>query len=258
MKIKQILLSVLGEKRYLFVLSNTFQVLCRMGWLGKEYDDVTFLKEYIRKGDSCIDIGAHLGYFTIELSRLTGPGGEVFAVEPMSKFNSVLERMLRRYKARNVTLHRVALGGSGDYVEMGIPEIGHKKRFAYARIMESTPGLQYVDTEKVENHQGDSLFKDLKRLDFIKIDVEGLEFSVLSSMIHTITIHRPILLCEFFEAEQRLKLYHLLEPLGYRTYRLENGKWHAIDVNGEGAAITQNNYFISAGHRERLSDLFAR
>src|SRR5215469_11544758 len=228
MKIKQLLLSILGERRYLFFLSNSFQVLCRMGLLGKEYDDVSFLKKYIRMGDCCIDIGAHLGYFTIELSRLAGPAGKVFAVEPMSKFNSVLEQVVRRYGAHNVTIHKVALGGTGDYVEMGIPEIGRKKRFAYARIMDSTPGLQYVDTERVENHEGDSLFGHLKRLDFVKVDVEGLEFSVLSSMIHTISAHRPILLCEFFEAEQRLKLYRLLEPLGYRTYRLENGKWHAI------------------------------
>jgi len=256
MKIKQLLLSILGEKRYLFLLSNTFQVLCQMGFLGKEYDDILFLKRYIRKGDACLDIGAHLGYFTIELSRLTGPEGKVFAVEPMSKFNRVLERLLRKYKADNVTLYRVALGGNGDYVEMGIPEIGRAKKFAYARVMDSQPGLRYVDTERVENHQGDSLFGDLKRLDFLKIDVEGLEFSVLSSMMHTITTHRPILLCEFFEGEQRLKLYHLLEPLGYRAYRLDKDTWHEIDVFGEGDTITQNNYFIAAGQRERLGYLF--
>jgi FkbM family methyltransferase len=227
-----------------------------MGLLGKEYDDVSFLKKYIRKGDCCIDIGAHLGYFTIELSRLVGPAGKVFAVEPMSKFNSVLEQLVRRYGAHNVTIHKVALGGTGDYVEMGIPEIGRKKRFAYARVMDSTPGLRYVDTERVENHQGDSLFRDLKRLDFIKVDVEGLEFSVLSSMIQTISAYRPILLCEFFESEQRLKLYRLLQPLGYQVYRLESGKWQPIDVLGEGNAITQNNYFIAAGQRERLGHLF--
>ena len=255
--IKQLLLSILGEKRYLFLLSNSFQALSRMGLLGKEYDDVTFLKKYIRKGDCCIDIGAHLGYFTIELSRLTRPEGKVLAIEPMSKFNNVLEALLRRHKADNVTLYRVALGGNGDFVEMGIPEIGRKKRFAYARIMDSQPDLQYVDTEKVPNHQGDSLFSTLDRLDFVKVDVEGLEFSVVTSMIHTIGAHRPILLCEFFEGEQRLKLYHLLQPMGYQAYRLANGKWHAIDVYGEGSAITQNNYFIAAGHRERLSHLFA-
>jgi FkbM family methyltransferase len=256
MKIKQVLLSVLGEKRYLFLLSNTFQVLWRMGLLGKEYDDITFLRKYIRKGDSCIDIGAHLGYFTIELSKLTAPGGEVFAVEPMSKFNSVLERLLRRYKANNVKLYPVALGGEGKFVEMGIPEVGRKKRFAHARVMTSTPGLEYTDTEKVENYAGDELFKDLKRLDFVKCDVEGLEYQVFSSMMGTLTRHRPLLLGEFFDRDERIRLYELLRPLGYEAFLLDRDKWHALDVYAGGEMVSQNNYFIPESHRHRLKHLF--
>ena len=86
MGIKRILLDVLGEKRYLTLLSGTFQRLYRTGLLGKDYQDVYFLKKIIRPGDYCIDIGAHLGYYTIELSRLTGDAGRVFAVEPMTPF----------------------------------------------------------------------------------------------------------------------------------------------------------------------------
>ena len=120
----------MGEKRYLFLLSNGFQLIYRTGALGKEYEDVYFLKKFVRKGDYCIDIGAHLGYFTLELSRLVQPGGQVFAVEPMNKFNRVLKSLLllAHYKVSNVTVYPVALGGSGKYVEMGIPEIGRKKR----------------------------------------------------------------------------------------------------------------------------------
>ena len=258
MKIKELLLSILGEKRYLFLLSNGFQLLYRTGVLGNEYEDVYFLKKFIRKGDRCIDIGAHLGYFTLELSRLVQPGGEVLAVEPMSKFNKVLKRLLRLYKARNVTVYPVALGGTGQYVEMGIPEIGRKKKFAHARVMTSSPGLQYLDTEKVENYAGDQLFKDLQRLDFVKCDVEGLEYSVFSSMIETLTKHRPILLGEFFDTDQRIKLYELLRPLGYEVFRLDRNQWHALDVYADGAMVSQNNYLIPDAHRQRLSHLFYR
>jgi len=256
MKIKQVLLSILGEKRFLVLLSGTFQVLYRMGAVGKEYNDIYFLKRYIRKGDECIDIGAHLGYFTLELSRLVQPGGHVYAVEPMKKFNSVLERLLVRYKARNVTLYPVALGGSGKYVEMGIPEVGRNKKFAHARVMESSPGLHYIDTERVENYSGDQLFKKLPRLDFVKCDVEGLEYSVFSSMMETLARHRPILLGEFFDRDQRIRLYELLRPLGYEVFRLDRDQWHALDVYAEGDMISQNNYFISEDHRQRLSHLF--
>src|SRR5580700_6351470 len=113
MAIKRILLSILGESRYLTLLSGTFQRLYRTGLLGKEYEDVYFLKKIIRPGDYCADIGAHLGYFTIELSRLVGTNGKVFAVEPINLFHRVLQRLLQRKKARNVSLYQLALGGKG-------------------------------------------------------------------------------------------------------------------------------------------------
>jgi FkbM family methyltransferase len=256
MKIKDLMLKVFGEKKYLFLLSNGFQVLFHTGGLSKEYADVYFLRRYIRPGDWCIDIGAHLGYFTVELSRLVKPGGRVFAVEPMSKFNRVLQRLTALYRLRNVTVYPVALGGQGDYVEMGIPEIGRQKRYAYARVMSSNPGLQYIDSERVANKRGDDLFGGLTRLDFVKCDVEGLEFAVLSSMIGTIRAHLPILLCEFFDRGERIKLYELLRPLGYEAYDLVGRRWRGLDVYAEGQMISQNNYFIPAGRREALSGLF--
>ena len=72
MAIKKILLKVLGEKKYLSFLSTSFQRLYSAGLLGKEYADVYFLAKFIQKGDYCVDIGAHLGYFTLPLSRLVG------------------------------------------------------------------------------------------------------------------------------------------------------------------------------------------
>jgi hypothetical protein len=128
MAIKKVLLNLLGEKRYLSLLADVFQRLYRTGLLGKEYQDVYFLQKIIRPGDYCVDIGAHLGYYTIELSRLAGGNGKVFAVEPISAFHRILQRLLERKKVRNVTLYQVALGGQGDYVEMGIPQLGTTKR----------------------------------------------------------------------------------------------------------------------------------
>ncbi|HEY1214671.1 MAG TPA: hypothetical protein VGE93_13655, partial [Bryobacteraceae bacterium] len=61
MSLRKILLSTLGEKKYLSLLSNAFQWLYPTGMLGKEYQDIYFLKKFIRPGDGCIDIGAHLG-----------------------------------------------------------------------------------------------------------------------------------------------------------------------------------------------------
>ena len=71
-RIRKMLLYSLGEKRYLRLLAGSFQQLYKTGRLGVDYQDIYFLKNLVRPGDYCIDIGAHLGYFTIELSRTGG------------------------------------------------------------------------------------------------------------------------------------------------------------------------------------------
>lgn len=250
MAIKKILLRVLGEKKYLTFLSRSFQVLHRAGLLGKEYADVYFLKKFIREGDYCVDIGAHLGYFTLPLSRLAGDSGRVFAIEPMSLFHNILQRLLKR--VRNVTLYQVALGGEGEFVQMGIPDTGATKHFAYARVVEANPHLAFNESERVRNESGDRLFAQLPRLDYIKCDVEGLEYPVFVSMTDTIGRHHPILLCELFQREQRIRLFELLKPFGYQAYVLEGGWLHLLDVYAEGQVPSQNDYFIPAQRLERM------
>ena len=252
MAIKKILLKVLGEKKYLSLLALSFQRMYKAHLLGKEYQDVYFLQKIIRPGDYCIDIGAHLGYFSLPLSRLVGPNGRVFSIEPMSAFHNTLQRLLKQKKAENVTLYQVALGGEGEFVEMGIPDLGDVKHFAYARVVESSPHYSFNETERVRNESGDRLFGSLPRLDYIKIDVEGLEYSVLSSMLEVLQKHHPILVCEVCSPDQRAQLAGLLKPIGYRPYTLKAEQLIPIDLSAPDAIQTQNDYFLPPQRLERL------
>ena len=254
-RIKQILLSVLGEKKYLSLLSSSFQKIYKTELTGKNYQDIYFLKNLIRPGDYCIDIGAHLGYFTLEMSRLCGNDGHVFAIEPMSKFFNTLRGMVGNKKLENITLYQHAMGADSEYVEMGIPRVNNVKKFAYARVMKTSTFLEYVESEKVKNETGDRLFLDLPRLDYIKCDVEGLEYEVFASMTRTLATHHPILLCELFERGQRIKLFELIRPMGYQAYTLNDGRLKPLDVYVEGTIVSQNNYFVPLQQEERLKDL---
>jgi FkbM family methyltransferase len=252
MGIKNVLIKVLGEKRYLSVLAFSFPRLYRLRLLGDEYNDIYFLQKFVRPGDYCVDIGAHLGYFSLPLSRLVGPEGKVYAVEPMPAYHDTLQRLLKRHQAKNVTLYQVALGGDGEYVEMAIPDHGRTIHFARARVVAAHPDLAFRESLRVKNETGDHLFSGLPRLDFIKCDVEGLEYRVFASMTKTIETHRPILLCEVFEREMRIRLFELLKPYGYQPYVLEGDKLAPIDIYAEGPVPSQNDYFIPQQQMERL------
>ncbi len=146
--IRKFLLFSLGEKRYLRLLAGSFQKLYKYRPLGIDYQDIYFLKNLVREGDNCIDIGAHLGYFTIELSRLAGESGHVYAIEPMSKFYNTLKGLVENRKLKNVTLYQYAMGGDTEFVEMGIPKVNNVKKFAYARIMRTSTFLRICGIRK--------------------------------------------------------------------------------------------------------------
>ena len=259
MSLKNTLLRILGEARYLRLLCSTFQVLLHRGWLNRSfYRDVYFLERFVRPGDVCLDIGAHLGYYTFELGRLTRPGGAVYAVEPISKFNSVMEEYLRTHPFPDVHLLKVALGGEGPEVEMGIPEVGSRKRFAYAKIIETGDSFHFVETERVRNEDPNGLFGDLPRIDFIKCDVEGFEVRLFTKMLPTVAKYRPLLLAELNSVGDRADLARMVQPLGYGCYRLEAGRWEAIDPYGSPTFFPHNYYFLTEAHAQAHAALIRR
>ncbi len=249
------LFSILGEKKYLSLLAGAFPALYRAGLPGRQYQDIYFLKKIIPEGAWCVDIGAHLGYYSLELSRLVKDSGKVIAIEPIGKFNRTLQQLLQGKKIKNVSVYQVALGGEGDWVEMGIPQLGGMKKFAYARVKKEGDSLDYVESERVKNESGDHLFIGLPRLDYIKCDVEGLEVPVFTSMMGTLGVHHPILLCELFDIGERIRLFEMIRPLGYRAYQLKNGRLHLLDVRSAERPVSHNHYFLSEKDVERLAHL---
>ena len=83
--IHKILYRTLPLEGYLRAVSRLFFLWQRLG-IGREApatEYVYHLPKLVRAGDTCIDIGANLGYYARTLSRLTGPAGRVYAVEPV-------------------------------------------------------------------------------------------------------------------------------------------------------------------------------
>ena len=152
--------------------------------------------------------------------------------------------MIASKQARNIILHKVALGGEGKVVEMGIPRINKEKKFGYARIRQLSEYLEYAESETVPNLKGDELLLKLDRVDFIKCDVEGAEVLVFKSLMDTISKHQPVLLLELADKNERLKMMEMLAPQKYRIYFLIGKKLKQIEPNSDERPISHNHYFI--------------
>src|SRR5207302_5022854 len=50
---------------------------------GYERDEINFVREWLKPGDAAIDVGAHIGFFTMHMAAAVGPEGRVYAFEPL-------------------------------------------------------------------------------------------------------------------------------------------------------------------------------
>jgi ubiquinone/menaquinone biosynthesis C-methylase UbiE len=76
----------------------------------------TILRELVRTGDHCLDIGCGYGYFTIPMARLVGPTGTVTAVDIQPEMLAGVKRRVGKSElSRRINLH--LLGPSGLMLE---------------------------------------------------------------------------------------------------------------------------------------------
>ena len=90
-KLRAFLLKALGYEKYLALISDVYIRLIKSGFLAKKYPELFYLKQIIKPGFVCIDIGANVGYYSSFLSNHVTSTGKVIAVEPVPLFANVFE-----------------------------------------------------------------------------------------------------------------------------------------------------------------------
>lgn len=221
--IHKILYKTLPLESYLLAVSRLFFLTYRLG-LGRrnpatEY--VYHLPELVRTGDTVIDIGANLGYYTRPLSELAGPSGKVYAVEPVPQILAVLRRNLR--SCRNVEILPYALGAEEKAIRMGNDSARRTGYFGTGQNFVNESGSETDVEFSAEMRRGSILFADLKRLDFVKCDIEGYETVVMAEMRPLLERFRPKVLIET-GGENRRQIVGLFSELGYEAYTLDCGR----------------------------------
>jgi len=222
--IKLIIFKTLGLKNYLRILQRTYFLLYDMGLLKNNpvYAYHYFVKHLIDKGDVIIDIGANLGYYSILFARWTGDSGKVFSVEPIKIYNEVFNEKAKKYK--NITLYPYALGTEEktvelvssprtDFLNTGLPHIYDPKQDGKIENQK----FRF----KAQMKKPSDLFGNSDRIDYIKCDIEGFEYIVLSDMKEIIRKCKPKVQVEVWSDNEK-KLLEMFDELGYSPYKLQN------------------------------------
>lgn len=226
----RILYRLLPLEGYLRVVSHLFFLYRALGIgrTGRALEYNYHLQQLVKEGDTVIDIGANLGYYTRPLADIVGATGEVYAVEPVPVIFSVLKRNVGGRK--NVTLLNYALGSEERTIEMANDSVAAAGYFGTGRNFVSDGELSGDAIRfSAQMVRGSRLFADLKRIDFIKCDIEGYERVVIPELQPLIERHHPTVLIET-DGETRQEIIKMFSQMGYRAYMLENGKEVTLDA----------------------------
>ena len=217
--LRKLFIKILGIKLYLTFISKVYVYLTKKGCLKQKYPELFFLHKIIKPGDTCIDIGANLGYYSTKMSVLCGAKGKVYAVEPVPLFYSIWKKNIKQSGISNLELFPFALGNSEGTIQMGMPEKDGLAHHGMTKIA-STSNETFVKYFDVTMKVPDQIFAKLERLDFIKCDIEGYENIAFANMTETLKRFTPVIQSELGGDENRSKVISQLESLGYTTYTL--------------------------------------
>ena len=174
------------------ILSRTVLTSFRTRWDPAVWDAVS--------GELCdgcvmLDVGAHIGYFTLKASVRTGRGGRVVAFEPNPRTLEILRANVAASGAANVTIVPVACTDSETTLKFYDASAGGNSMVS--SLSRSTAGLQAQEFT-VRGRPIDNVIRELgiERVDLVKVDVEGAELYVLRGARETLQRYHPKIVIE--------------------------------------------------------------
>ena len=191
----------------------------------------TNLEHIIQKTGIVFDIGANVGLLTLPFSKISK---HVYAFEPDAENFTKLQYNIKLNSAiKNITTSPLALTNNPSE-----NKIKFYKRRAKDNDNRINAGLSSL--QKLPNHNISTMLvpcstidlfmqKNIPQIDFIKIDVEGSEYDVLTGAIKTIEKCKPVICYEcsniirkLLKSDNTKQSFNLLQKLGYVQFQIVN------------------------------------
>jgi FkbM family methyltransferase len=175
-----------------FLYHGFFPVYSRVYPAFKKRQDaveIAWMRRLVRRGSKVLDIGANIGFYTVLLSDLVGEEGRVHAFEPEPvNFKHLSTRAGNR---KNVVLVPSAVSDrQGKLVVYTSPKLNVDHR-TY-RVSDYDQAIQ-VEALRIDDYVGGQF-----AVDFVKMDIQGYEFSALRGMEQTIAANPTIVIFSEF------------------------------------------------------------
>ena len=195
-----------------------------MYYYGHEERVVELIKNNVEKDTIFIDVGAFIGFYSILAGKM---GGIVYSFEPDPRSYTLLElNLLLADLNERVYAYNNAVGNTKGYVNLKLAST-----FAESSITEYLNKRKVVNVIKVPITTIDDFILDqsIRKVDIIKIDVEGYGAKVINGALITIKTYRPNIIFEVHRfgndtelakvLDLKNKYQYEIKILEYRNYR---------------------------------------
>jgi len=200
------------------------------------------IKSTLREGETFIDIGANIGFFSILGAKLVGDSGQVFSFEPNPDCVEIINRNKKLNSYENLKIVKKAISNSSKKQDFFI-----SKQHALSTLKEDSALMELERTIEVEITSLDREIKNLEisedSISLIKIDVEGHELFVFQGMKELLSSTKPKIIFENNPLAMKEYGYSLidiyrdfLKPHGYKVFFIPS-KTHRSLIE-----VSVNNY----------------
>jgi FkbM family methyltransferase len=192
-----------------FCIDNPFDLIQRRFLRNRffENDELAFVENWVAPGANIVEVGAYVGNHAVYYARFMQPKS-LIVLEPNPAAIGLLRRNLAANGVSNVDLSQlgIAVGAAAASYELACESASNR---GATRLVPAAGGA-------VKSAPLDSLMAG--EVDFIKIDVEGMELDVLAGAAGIIARWRPKIMIEVFR--QRMQQFeHWLDLNQYRVAR---------------------------------------
>ena len=185
-----------------------------------EYWLARIFRRYAKPGMTILDIGAHHGYYALLAARLMEDKGKIYAFEPDPLNCNHFLHNIAANKMKSIHVYPLALSDqTSETTFFAADGLGSLQFNPIVRAFN-------VETERISVHTRtlDQVVRDdnIRRIDLIKIDVEGSELLVLKGARDTLKRMNADILMDVDSRNnyERMELFTFLQDLGYRVYKV--------------------------------------
>jgi len=197
--------------------------------------EAKIMEEKIKVGNIVVDVGANIGLHTLNMARIVGNTGQVFAFEPDPSNFEILKKNVKINNYKNIILEQKAVGDK--HGRTTLYQSDHPGKHRIFPQTEQAKSQVQVELTNLDNYFDSDM---IDKINFIKIDVEGLEFSVLKGMKNILKNSKKIKILFEFMPENTMEVgFTPIELLNYLTSN--NFKLYCMDDKTKKLLHVSNN-----------------